>query len=252
MVSRGRLNPKVIQSRANPAYKAVRGLKVGFDGEQILLEGEKLIREVLALGYQPTAIWTDQDPGLPCEGQLYRIPTKLYEAISPTKAGQRPLAVLSSPKLLETTSEKLQQGRYLLLDRIQEPGNAGALVRAAAAFGLDGVIWRRPCVYPFHHACIRASAGTVFRLEHLEVHENQNLPGDLYFIGSGLPGARSLKDFHWPESFILVMGHEGQGVDPSLLPALKASVNIPMSKGVESLNVAGAAHILLHAASESR
>jgi len=132
---------------------------------------------------------------------------------------------------------------------VQEPGNAGALVRAAVAFGMDGILWRKPCVYPFHHATIRASAGCIFLSKNWfmeDLPESINLP----IIGAaGEEGAINLDAFQWPPHFILAMGNEGQGLDASLRARLSDRVRIPMAAGVESLNVAGAAHIVMYALS---
>ncbi len=246
MVSRGRrIAPLQITSRANETYKAVRGLQVGFGAEAILVEGDTLIDEALRHGLSVLSLWSAGPTRrkLPCPS--YELSAEMYSTLSPTRAGQSPLAVFAAPSLRDTDEDTLKEGRFLLLDRIQDPGNGGALVRAAAAFGFSGVIWRRPCVYPYHHAAIRASAGCVFHLP-------QWLAGEpfapaLPLIGAaGEASAVSLASFEWPRSFILAMGHEGQGLDPALRAHLAQLVRIPMAAGVESLNVAGAAHVLMY------
>jgi tRNA G18 (ribose-2'-O)-methylase SpoU len=130
------------------------------------------------------------------------------------------------------------------LDQIQDPGNAGALVRAAVAFDIDGIIWHTPCVYPYHHACIRASAGAVFHIRNL-VFQDENL-SDLNLIGAESRGEYGIQDFSWPRDLVLVMGNEGHGLSALVRKHLKTTVSIPIPGKAESLNVAGAAHILLY------
>lgn len=246
MVSRGRrIEPVRITSRANETYKAVRGLHVGFGGKEILVEGEKLIGEAHRQGLTAKSQWFVDAALVHLNCPAFQVSADMYAALSPTRAGQAPLVVFSAPNLPEPGPGDLGEGRYLLLDRVQDPGNGGALVRAAAAFGFSGVLWRRPCVYPFHHAAIRASAGCVFHLPQWLVDES--FSPKLSLIGAaGEAEAVSMDDFIWPNSFILAMGNEGQGLDPALRRSLTHLVRIPMAAGVESLNVAGAAHVLMH------
>ncbi len=246
MVPRGRrIAPVRITSRANETYKAVRGLHVGFGGAEILVEGEKLIGEALRQGLSAKSQWCVAEPLRHLTCPTFQISADMYSALSPTRAGQSPLVVFAAPNLRAPETGDLDAGRYLLLDRIQDPGNGGALVRAAAAFGFAGVLWRRPCVYPFRHAAIRASAGCVFHLPQWLVDDTLN--SGLSLIGAaGDAGAVSMDEFTWPHSFILAMGNEGQGLDSALRQRLTHLVRIPMAEGVESLNVAGAAHVLMH------
>ena len=234
---------KQITSRSNPELKALRKLKAGFGNEHIVVEGEKLIREALEAGLTPQSIWTDEDLPFPFSCRQYLLSAPLYRSISPTKTGNAPLAVFGAPELRESNRDEHLQGRWLLLDQIQDPGNAGALVRAAAAFGMSGILWNAPCVYPFHHACIRASAGTVFHLPQLRYGP---LPDDTVLIGAEADGDHDMASFTWPDNMVLIMGNEGHGLSADMRRRLTYTVRIAIDPKVESLNVAGAAHILMY------
>jgi len=231
-----------IRSRANPGFKALRRLQPGFGSESILVEGDKLIAEALAAGLVPTALWTVTEPARPWPCPVYIVPERMYAQVSPTRSGRPPLAVFETPGL---DREPLGEGRFLLLDRIQDPGNAGALVRAAVAFAFDGVLWHQPSVFPFHHGVIRASAGAVFRARNLLWSVDRGGPS---LIGAALEDAVALEDHRWPASFVLVMGNEGHGFSAEVADRLTTRIRIPIAETVESLNVAGAAHILMYAA----
>ncbi len=199
------MKTRYIKSRSNPRFKALRKeLKAGSEGAFIAVEGVKLILEALKAGLKPESIWSHRDHPFPPTDREYRIPEDLYRSISPTKSGNAPLALFPS-RLPAVAPSQLCRGRFLLLDQVQEPGNAGALVRAAAAFGLDAVLWHQPCVFPFHHACIRASAGSVFHLPNLYV-EATALEGDVNLIGAATDGERDLASFCWPNNLVLVLG----------------------------------------------
>lgn len=242
-----------IRSRANPRYKELKQwLRAGAAAPVLLVEGTKLIREALAAGMVPRAVWTTAAVSESFQGQTYRIPADMYGAISPTRSGNAPLAVFDKSALQQGPPPR--QGRLLLLDAVQEPGNAGALIRAAAAFGFDGVIYALPGCSPFHHACIRASAGTVFRVKHYPLAEidleNWLSSNTLPIFGADGAG-KYLQTIAWPRDLILAMGNEGHGLRPLVRNHLSDLVAIPIRKQVESLNVAGAAHIIMYAVAAS-
>ncbi len=213
-----------------------------------MVEGIKLIDEALRAGLKPASIWTEDPELVPYDMPCFHIHKDLYRAVSPTRSGRSVLATFPAPEMTDLV--RPEPGRYLLLDQIQEPGNAGALVRAAAAFGFDGVLWHKPCVYPYNHAAVRASAGSVFHMaQHLV---DERLDTALPVLGTGMQGAVELGRFQWPEHFILTMGNEGRGLSETMAACLTTSIRIEVSDAVESLNVAGAAHILMNASYRSR
>lgn len=242
------MRSKTILSRTNAHFKELKKLvnSIGFDSDVIVVEGDKLIKEALDLNLKPLSTWTTPTKPLTLGAHHFQIPENLYRAISPTRSGNAPLVLFECPKIDAAIPSNLHCHYYLLLDQIQDPGNAGALIRAAAAFGFEAVLWHQPCVYPFHHACIRASAGALFRLQHLLIGSNfwQTFHG-IDLIASDLQGTL-LDQFSWPSKMILAMGNEGHGFSEAVRNHVDHRVLIPISPNVESLNVAGAAHIIMH------
>jgi TrmH family RNA methyltransferase len=235
---------QAISASSNPRLKRVRKLKVGFGCEQILVEGWKLIHEALRAGLQPLELWVTDASDAKLDCQSYVIPNQLYGSLSPTKQGKPPLGVFAAPDLPQLPQQPITRPS-LLLDRVQDPGNAGALVRAAAAFEFEQVIWHKPSIYPYHHGSIRSSAGTLFHMQHwiLDSQQMSELSGQL--IGADLAGT-PLPSFKWPTAPVLVMGNEGHGLSPEIERQLQATITIPISARAESLNVAGAAHVLMY------
>lgn len=141
-------------------------------------------------------------------------------------------------------------GRYLVLDGIQDPGNLGTLVRAAAAFNLTAVVALRGTTDPWAPRAVRASAGAL-----LSRPVVARVPVELFLEwarqggvalwaadASGHDVALAAVAPPWA----LVMGNEGTGVAPGLLQAATGRVAIPMPGGTESLNVGVAGAILLY------
>ncbi|MCB1045515.1 MAG: RNA methyltransferase [Acidobacteria bacterium] len=235
-----------IRSRQNPKVKALRAwLKQPSKTPYVFVEGEKIGRELMAVGHQPVEVWTCDDhryPSVDC----YRVERSLFAQISTLKSPQPPLYLFLRPELRVFTPSATT--RTVLMDHIQDPGNAGAIVRAATAFGIDDIAWLGG-VDPFHPACIRSSVGTVLRVCN-SIATPELLTGVPLIIAS-TNGDMPLPQFEWPPAFILALGNEGHGHSPELEKLAQFRLNIPMSRAVESLNVMGAAHILLFSANQS-
>jgi len=237
------MTPIPITSRQNPKFKDLRLIINDRSRGECVVEGEKLIHEALRADVTPIAIWTTGPlvHGLSCP--QYLINSRLFRQISPTHSGRPPLAVVAKPNV--QVEGHPSPGFHVMLDHIQNPGNAGALIRAAAAFGADSVLWFGDCVDPFHHACIRGSAGSVFHMQHRVIGRTQLKRIGIPMIGTDATLGMDLGDFDWPPSAVLVFGHEGRGLDSEVCDRMTARIRIDTSNRVESLNVNGAAHIIM-------
>ena len=153
--------------------------------------------------------------------------------------------------------EQLLQGRTLvtILDGVQDPGNAGAIVRAAEAFGATGVAFLKGSVNPFNPKCLRASAGSLFRLPVIAALEESLLTAALLerhvTIYAAHPRSERLAStVDLTCNCAIAIGSEGRGVSAAI-ERLATGVRIP-TRGVESLNAAVAAGIFLYEASRQR
>ncbi|MES1258727.1 MAG: RNA methyltransferase, partial [Acidobacteriota bacterium] len=145
----------------------------------------------------------------------------------------------------------------VVLEGIQDPGNAGAIVRAAEAFGATGVIFVKGTASPHHPKTLRASAGSLFRIPYvsgLDVTATRAaLQKERVVIYAAMPytGSEHLaEDVDLARRCALVIGSEGQGIGQELHDAAEY-VAIPTA-GVESLNAAVAAAVLLYEARRQR
>jgi RNA methyltransferase, TrmH family len=141
--------------------------------------------------------------------------------------------------------------RFLVLDAIQDPGNAGTLIRTAAAFGVDAVVALDGTADPWSAKAVRASAGEAFRIP---IHRAGWEPFDTWRRTAGLAlvvadaAGEDLRRASLPPSgWALVVGNEGAGPRPGILAAADRVLALPLAPGVESLNAGAAGAVLLWA-----
>ncbi|HTS32068.1 MAG TPA: RNA methyltransferase, partial [Bryobacteraceae bacterium] len=186
------------------------------------------------------------------------LPDALLQRLSDTETSQGVMALVKPPVW---NIGQLFRGRPLVvvLDGLQDPGNAGTIVRAAEAFGATGVLFLKGTASPFSPKTLRASAGSLFRMPFLAGVEPslacaalQQRRVELY---AGVPAraeasTRPISDVDFTAACGLVIGSEAHGVGGELRSAA-LDVSIP-TVGVESLNAAVAAGILLYEARRQR
>ncbi|MEK7406581.1 MAG: RNA methyltransferase [Acidobacteriota bacterium] len=256
---------EILTSPANPLLKEVRRAIVRGaltrDGCAVA-EGFHLLEEALRSDRQIQMVLAAESVRSAVEGHVRRLPglrvatlaDALFESICGTESSQGVIALVRPPRW---SLEQLFRGRALVvvLDGVQDPGNAGAIVRAAEAFGATGVMFLKGAANPYNPKSLRASAGSLFRVPlaaglddtlALAALEQQRL--DLY---SAVPaGKRNLGDVDLTRKCALIIGSEGRGVREKLR-AGAVDLRIPTT-GVESLNAAMAAGILLYEARRQR
>jgi RNA methyltransferase, TrmH family len=182
------------------------------------------------------------------------LPDDLFGSISSTETSQGVIALVRPPAW---SVDQLFRGRSVtvILDGLQDPGNAGAIVRAVEAFGATGAVFLKGSVNPYNPKCLRASAGSIFRVplvygldQHLLLAAIEQRKIDLFAL---MPhGMRELGECNFSGKCALIVGSEGHGVS-GRLRAKAIDVRIP-TVGVESLNAALATGIALYVASRQR
>jgi TrmH family RNA methyltransferase len=182
------------------------------------------------------------------------LPDDLFRDISATESSQGVMALVRPPRW---TVEQLFRGRPLtvILDGLQDPGNVGAILRAAEAFGATGVAFLKGTVSPYNPKCLRASAGSIFRVPLVAAMDEQLLLAAIeqrkIEMFALMPrGSRELGECNLSRKCAIITGSEGRGVSDRLR-ARAVSVCI-RTVGVESLNAALATGIALYAARKQR
>ncbi len=179
---------------------------------------------------------------------------RLLEQLATTESSQGVIALVKPPVW---TLEQVLRGNSLVivLDGVQDPGNAGAILRAAEAFGATGALFLKGSVSPYNSKTLRASAGSVFRLPvatglDAELVRAALKQKGIRLIAAVARGERKLDDADLTRRCALAIGSEGRGVSASIQSGAD-EVTIPTA-GVESLNAAVAASVLLYEASRQR
>lgn len=258
----------VIRSRSNAVVRRFRALKERAAGDVALLEGTKLVEEALAAGAalaevaaSPRAARTERGRALLLALERRGVPVRLMDedvlaSVSEAETSQGLVALARRPAFGE---DAMLAGRPLLLVAvgIQNPGNVGALLRAAEAAGATGAYLAEGCADPFSWKALRGSMGSAFRLPHLRRVGARGTLERLKSRGvatvAAVPSAAARYDeVDLTRPVALVLGNEGAGLDPEVLDAASTRVAIPMLGGVESLNVAVAAGVLLFEAARQR
>jgi TrmH family RNA methyltransferase len=160
------------------------------------------------------------------------------------------VAVLKRPQTVSSPIDR-EAGAVVVLDAIADPGNAGTILRTAAAVGCAAVLAAQGSVDLFAPKVVRAGMGAHFRL-HLRqpvLYEDLRsiLPGRT-IMACDMDGRQSIFDLQFPATFALVVGNEAHGLSHTVRSSVDLTVRIPMAPGVESLNAAVAAAVVLYEA----
>lgn len=227
---------KTISSRHNAIFRRVRDA-MREHGDEIVLEGPKMVADAIAADWKPILIGRRSPVAARLGENEFEFSDELFGALSDTKTSQGVLALFARPGAGDVFARR--DSIVVALDRVQDPGNVGTIIRLAAAFDASGVALLAGCADPFGPKAIRASVGAVLSVPIAEI-EPDALEGRTLFAaaGTGVPIDPPARDA------VLIFGSEGGGVSADLLAKTKA-IAIATSGRVESLNVAAAAAILL-------
>jgi RNA methyltransferase, TrmH family len=145
------------------------------------------------------------------------------------------------------------QAASVVLDRVQDAGNVGSILRSAAAFGVRQVLAIKGTAALWSPKALRAGMGAHFGLALVEGLDEAALEAlQVPLVATSSHAADALPSAPLPRPCAWVLGHEGQGVSESLLARCALTVRIPQPGGEESLNVAAAAAVCLYESSRSR
>ncbi len=235
-------------------------------GDHALLEGPHLVGEAIALGLVlDLVVATPRFSGSPEGARLlatapvpcFEIEDEILAFSSDADSPQGVLAVASLPRAGASALPLLAGGVYLFLDGVQEPGNLGAIARAAEAFGCTALACAPGCAHPNHPRALRASAGSLLRLAVAVEAQISDLESrlaglDPRWVGLAAHGGETPGSGMDDRATVLVLGSEGGGISPAVEARLEARWTLPLEPPVESLNVAVAAGVVLFALRRAR
>ena len=188
------------------------------------------------------------------QAEVVEVSARAFESVSATEHSQQLLTLLQ-PDVWAWEDLVRHPALLIALDGIQDPGNAGTIVRSAEAFGATGVVFLKGCAHVANGKVLRASAGSIFRMPFLEgigatdfLQEVQARGLALYALDARAEQTIDAIDVR--RELALVIGNEGSGVGAELRTAAER-VSIPTTK-VESVNAAIACSIALFALQQQR
>lgn len=259
----------IISSANNEQLKAARRVRDGREHGLLFVEGERQVHDLLHSSLaiptcfhlpHPAPAIAVQVAALKARGtQLFPTAEPALKSLSDTISPQGIIAIAERPTL---TPDHFWQRLpacplVVVLDRIQDPGNLGTILRTAEAAGAHGVITLVGSTDVFSPKSLRSAMGSAFRLPILS-----GLPlGDLIaiahhphlqWIAAATTGSVAYRDLDWSRPSLLILGNEAHGVTPALIDASTHCAHIPIAPSVESLNVATAAAVFLFEAAHQR
>ncbi|MFO1034965.1 MAG: RNA methyltransferase [Hyphomicrobiales bacterium] len=239
-----------ISSLQNPVIKQVRALadkKARRESGLFVAEGSAMLERAMDLGWVPEQVIATKPPHLWDEVRPLIVTDKLMAMLS---AQNNPHEVLASFRM-KFQPHAGKSGLWLALEEIRDPGNLGTIIRTADAAGAAGIILVGDCCDPYSPECVRASTGSIFAVPLVRMplaafaDFAKGFAGDV--VGTAMAARQSFKR-GYGASCVLVLGSESRGLSPDMTRACKTLVSIPMKSGVESLNVATAAALMLYQA----
>lgn len=226
---------KEIRKLLNKKYSLEKGLFV-IEGENLVEEAIKnnLLKELYVL------------KGCECkyDFQHDEVTYEVMKSISDLKSTPRLLGVAKIKK-----EEKIGK-RIVILDDIQDPGNAGTIIRNAVAFGIDTIVFSKSSVSAYNEKTLRSTGGMIFNIniiiDDLENVISQIKNNDIKVIGTSLNTSKSLETLEKMDNFAIIFGNEGNGVSKDILSLCDEVIKINMNSKCESLNVAVSSGIVLY------
>jgi RNA methyltransferase, TrmH family len=249
-----------ITSRHNPRLKEFAGLLASSRDRRksgrCVIEGEHLVRVYIERLGAPQTIAISEDvlqrPGVQAlvssvpGDRVLVVPHKLFGELAALPAEVGVLAVVPTPRagLPEPASF------HLLLEDVQDPGNVGSMLRSAAAAGVEQVLLSKGCAFAWAPRTLRAAQGAHFLttvVEDVDLSEwssaFQRMGGRV--VATLVDGAPSLYDCKLDGRIAVAVGNEGSGLSEALACHAQVRATIPMPGGMESINAAAAAAVVL-------
>lgn len=227
-------------------------------GGLYLAESEKVIRRALAAGHRPRSLlmgerWLTDLADVVADAEGAGIPVftgsaEVIEGITGFNLHRGALASMHRPPLPPMGEVLAGARRVLIIEDVVDHTNVGAIFRSAAALGTDAVLVTPRCADPLYRRAIRVSMGTVFQVPWTRIEPWPQGVSDLRDVGFTVaalalgPDAVGLDELaaNPPGRLALVLGTEGDGLSRRTIGEVDLTVTIPMSGGVDSLNVAAA------------
>lgn len=221
-----------------------------------LIEGENLLEEAVKNGAAIKTVLMCRDYRgslFGTEDKAFCLSDKLFEQLSQTETTQGIMAIVEKPELSPDRFLDRGGGNFIVLDRLQDPGNIGTILRTADAAGYELAIVMKGTADVFSPKAVRAATGSLFRMPVVFMDSVDELMEFTRAAGKKLVATcfdtdRYYYDENLKGNIALIIGNEGSGISRELIECSDLKIKIPMHGNIESLNASVAAGILMYEA----
>lgn len=232
---------RVIESKDNKTYKELLSLKKGDKKDALfLVEGKDLVEEAMKENLLQALVVVDGTSCPKMDVPIYGLKQGLYRELSSYQSLPEMMGVCKK----KTYSLDSLGDKVIYLDKIQDPGNAGTMIRTALSFSYSSLVLSKDSVSLYNSKVIQSTKGALFHLPVLREDLSTLKEKGYNIYLTTLDGIDERKVDHLKKPFVLVFGNEGQGISKQNL-ALGEKLRIEMN-GIDSLNVAVAAGIFMY------
>ena len=251
-----------ITSKDNKIFRHALSLKTkkyrDRNGEY-LIEGPNLLKEALKEEIDVEAVFvrpemTDEEAGIIEEGpeldrKTFILSNRLFDELKDTETSQGIVTVVR--KRQDPYPKGKPGGNYVVLDRLQDPGNIGTILRTADAAGYEMAVFMKGTADPYSPKVVRSATGSLFRLPMVFVKDAEELAELVHsagkrLIATAMDAEKAYYDCDLEKDAAIIIGNEGNGISPELMMRADEKIMIPMAGNTESLNAAVAAGILMY------
>lgn len=264
---------KLISSENNAIIKHVKSLQLKKQRTkhlQFTVEGVRIIEECLKYNGDIDYIIYSEDlhkvqGGIDLLDKIsikgyttYEVPSQLFNKIATTESPQGIMAVINMQNRTLKDLDPRDNGNlfFVILDRIQDPGNMGTIIRTSESAKVDAVIITKGSVDPYNDKTLRATMGAIFHLPIIQCNDNEWMEylkeKNVTLIAADLNTDKTYIDIDYNKNIGIVIGNEANGIDSNILSNVDERVIIPILGKIESLNASVAAGILIYKAVEEK
>lgn len=251
---------KIISRNNNVIKNAIKLLKSAKERKKqssFIIEGTKLLDEVIKNNLKIKQVFFTKKFKEKNQNflsklndkykEIYEIEENLIKCISENITPQEIICIIETPNKNEIKFDD----KILILENIQNPGNMGAIIRSAKAFGIETIVLSNDCCDVYSPKVLRAAMGGVFNLNIVssaninELLKNLKQNGYKTYASVVDKGAISIKDINFTQKSAVIIGNEGNGITEEIKNMCNVKFTLPINKSSESLNAAIAASIIM-------
>lgn len=214
-----------------------------------IAEGVKSVEESVSANVEIKEIYAIKDIKLKTKIPVQIIDARIMKKISTTDT---PCEIIAIAKKRTYDFEKLKTyNKLLLLDSISDPGNLGTIIRSAAAFGIDGIIFYGNCTEIYSPKVIRSAAGNLFKVPFCHIKSTEELQKNFkthkkYATALSKTNNITLKECSQTDKYIIMFGSEAKGLSKELIDISDKNIKLEMKNNVESLNLSVSVSVVLY------